>query len=86
MWHEARKQEKKVREVIVDYQKRAERRREHYEKLVRTYVNVCIVHVIILLRKLHGMVMLYYDFFSMGVRMIVQIYTYWLAFACVSFI
>lgn len=34
MWQEARKQEKKIREIMIDYQKRAERRREHYEKLV----------------------------------------------------
>ena len=34
MWHEARKQEKKLREAMVNYQKRAERRREHYDKLV----------------------------------------------------
>lgn len=34
MWHEARKQEKKIREVMVDFQRRAERRREHYDKLV----------------------------------------------------
>ncbi|XP_019851575.1 PREDICTED: CLK4-associating serine/arginine rich protein-like isoform X1 [Amphimedon queenslandica] len=33
MWHEARKQEKKIREVMVDFQRRAERRREHYDKL-----------------------------------------------------
>lgn len=35
MWHEARKQEKKIRVAMVDYQRRAERRREHYEKMVR---------------------------------------------------
>ena len=34
MWHEARKQEKKIREAVVDFQKRAERRRQHYAKLV----------------------------------------------------
>lgn len=34
MWHEARRQEKKVREVMVNLQRRAERRKEHYEKLV----------------------------------------------------
>lgn len=36
MWHEARKQEKKIRDAMVDFQKRAERRREHYEKMVRS--------------------------------------------------
>ena len=34
MWHEARRQEKKVREVMVNLQRRAERRKEHYERLV----------------------------------------------------
>ncbi|KAK3093106.1 hypothetical protein FSP39_011096 [Pinctada imbricata] len=33
MWHEARKQEKKIRGLMVDYKKRAERRREYYEKI-----------------------------------------------------
>jgi len=32
MWNDARKQEKKLRGMIVDYRKRAERRREFYEK------------------------------------------------------
>ncbi len=43
MWHAARKQEKKVREIMVDYQKRAERRKEHYEKLVSTPVPCGVV-------------------------------------------
>ena len=34
MWHEARKQERKIRGIMVDYKKRAERRREFYEKIV----------------------------------------------------
>ncbi|CAI9729718.1 Hypothetical predicted protein [Octopus vulgaris] len=33
MWHEARKQERKIRGLMVDYKKRAERRREYYEKI-----------------------------------------------------
>ncbi|XP_053399978.1 CLK4-associating serine/arginine rich protein-like isoform X2 [Mercenaria mercenaria] len=33
MWHEARRQEKKIRGLMVDYKKRAERRREFYEKI-----------------------------------------------------
>ncbi|XP_077866126.1 CLK4-associating serine/arginine rich protein-like isoform X2 [Saccoglossus kowalevskii] len=33
MWHEARKQERKLRGMMVDYKKRAERRREYYEKI-----------------------------------------------------
>lgn len=36
MWHEARKQEKKIRGMLVDYRRRAERRRDYYEKIVRT--------------------------------------------------
>lgn len=34
MWHEVRKQEKKIRCMIVDYRKRAERRKDYYEKIV----------------------------------------------------
>lgn len=34
MWHEARKQEKKIRGMLVDYRKRAERRQDFYEKIV----------------------------------------------------
>lgn len=35
MWHEARKQERKIRGIMVNYKKRAERRRAFYEKMVR---------------------------------------------------
>lgn len=52
MWHEARKQEKKIREVMINYQKRAERRREHYEKMrvnptqfLRIYGSKCQMHL-----------------------------------------
>lgn len=34
MWHEARRQEKKLRGLMVDYKKRAERRRNYYELCV----------------------------------------------------
>lgn len=34
MWHEARKQEKKIRQHIIDYRRRAERRQDFYEKIV----------------------------------------------------
>lgn len=34
MWHEARRQERKIRVMMVDYKKRADRRREYYEKIV----------------------------------------------------
>ena len=34
MWHESRRQEKIVKGMIIDYQKRAERRKDHYEKMV----------------------------------------------------
>uniref|UniRef100_A0A1Y1K597 Suppressor of white apricot N-terminal domain-containing protein n=2 Tax=Photinus pyralis TaxID=7054 RepID=A0A1Y1K597_PHOPY len=33
MWHEARKQERKIRGMMVDYRRRAERRRDFYEKI-----------------------------------------------------
>lgn len=33
MWHEARRQEKKLRGMMVDYRKRAERRRAFYERM-----------------------------------------------------
>lgn len=34
MWHEARKQERKIRGMLVDYRKRAERRQDFYERIV----------------------------------------------------
>lgn len=34
MWHEARKQEKKIRGMLVDYRRRAERRQDFYERIV----------------------------------------------------
>uniref|UniRef100_A0A1A9WC31 DRY_EERY domain-containing protein n=1 Tax=Glossina brevipalpis TaxID=37001 RepID=A0A1A9WC31_9MUSC len=33
MWHEARKQERRIRGLIVDYRRRAERRQDFYEKI-----------------------------------------------------
>lgn len=45
MWHEARKQEKKIREVMVDFQRRAERRREHYDKMVMILKFPLCLHV-----------------------------------------
>lgn len=39
MWHEARKQEKKIRGMIVDYRKRADRRKEFYERIVSHLVS-----------------------------------------------
>ena len=33
MWHEARKQERKIRGMLVDYRRRAERRQDFYEKI-----------------------------------------------------
>lgn len=38
MWHEARKHERKLRGMMVDYKKRAERRREYYEKIVSDHI------------------------------------------------
>lgn len=34
MWQEARKQERKIRGMLVDYKRRAERRKDYYEKIV----------------------------------------------------
>ncbi|VDO85876.1 unnamed protein product [Soboliphyme baturini] len=34
MWFEARKQEKKIRSIMIDHKKRAERRRLFYERIV----------------------------------------------------
>lgn len=37
MWQEARKHERKLRGMMVDYKRRGERRREYYEKIVRGF-------------------------------------------------
>lgn len=42
MWHEARKQERKIRGIMVDYKKRAERRRDFYEKIVSFRLCCCL--------------------------------------------
>lgn len=39
MWHEARKQERMIRGLIVDYRRRAERRKDFYEKIVSISFN-----------------------------------------------
>ena len=33
MWHEQRKEEKRIKGMMVDRRKRAERRRDHYDKI-----------------------------------------------------
>lgn len=38
MWQEARKHERKLRGMMVDYKRRGERRREYYEKIVRDLI------------------------------------------------
>lgn len=40
MWQEARKHERKLRGMMVDYKRRGERRREYYEKIVSAAVCV----------------------------------------------
>lgn len=40
MWHEARRQEKKIRGLMVDYKKRAERRRQYYERIVSNFITL----------------------------------------------
>lgn len=42
MWHEARKHEKKIRGIMVDHKRRAERRKMFYDKIV-SLKNVCHV-------------------------------------------
>lgn len=42
MWQEARKQERKIRGLLVDYKKRAERRKDYYEKIV-SHVDVVMI-------------------------------------------
>ncbi|KAK2156478.1 hypothetical protein LSH36_212g01013 [Paralvinella palmiformis] len=51
MWHEARKQERKIRVMMVDYKRRADRRRQFYEQIkqdpaqfVRIYGRQCKIH------------------------------------------
>lgn len=44
MWHEARRNEKKIKGMIVDHKKRAERRRHFYEKIRRDPVEFLQVH------------------------------------------
>lgn len=34
MWHEARKHSKKLRGLMVDHKKRAEKRKSYYDKIV----------------------------------------------------
>lgn len=52
MWHEARKQEKKIRGLLVDYQRRAQRRKDYYEKIradptqfLQLHGRQCKVHI-----------------------------------------
>lgn len=47
MWHEARKQEKKIRGMIVDYRKRADRRKEFYERIVSLIYFMSLVCTIV---------------------------------------
>lgn len=44
MWQEARKHERKLRGMMVDYRRRGERRREYYEKIVRHFVTLVNVY------------------------------------------
>ncbi|XP_064484050.1 CLK4-associating serine/arginine rich protein-like isoform X2 [Ornithodoros turicata] len=44
MWHEARKQERKIRGMMVDFKKRAERRREFYERIKQDPAQFLQVH------------------------------------------
>ncbi|XP_077293072.1 uncharacterized protein LOC143916059 [Arctopsyche grandis] len=44
MWHEARKQERLIRGLIVDYRRRAERRRDFYDKINADSTQILQVH------------------------------------------
>ena len=44
MWQEARKQERKIRGMMVDYKKRAERRRDFYDKIRRDPAQFLQIH------------------------------------------
>lgn len=44
MWQEARKQEKKLRGMMVDHKRRAERRREYYERIKLDPTQFITVH------------------------------------------
>lgn len=52
MWHEARKQEKKIRGMLVDYRRRAERRRDYYEKIVSNQIKQYLYIIYITITKL----------------------------------
>ncbi len=39
MWHEARRQEKVIRSVMVDHQRRQERRKDFFDSVVRVFTN-----------------------------------------------
>jgi arginine/serine-rich splicing factor 16 len=45
MWQEARKQEKKIRGMLVDYRKRADRRKEYYEKIVSIKQFILVIFI-----------------------------------------
>lgn len=51
MWHQARKQEKKIKGMLVDYRKRADRRKEYYEKIVSTKLDKTKIKYIIFTKK-----------------------------------
>lgn len=38
MWFEARRQEKKLKNIMIDHKKRAERRRQFYERIVSSFL------------------------------------------------
>src|SRR5699024_1734896 len=44
IWHEARKHEKKIRGIMVDHRRRAERRREFYESIRRDPASYLQIH------------------------------------------
>jgi arginine/serine-rich splicing factor 16 len=52
MWQEARKQEKAIRGMMIDFQKRAERRKAYYQRMqqdpvqmIRVVGSKCMIHI-----------------------------------------
>ena len=57
MWVEARKQERKIKGMLVDFRKRAERRKDYYEKSVKSHVLFACVETMdieFISHSLHG--------------------------------
>lgn len=57
MWTEARKQERRLRGMMVDYKKRAERRREYYDRIKTDpaqFMQVGVMLILLMLIRANG--------------------------------